>query len=187
MIIFKIAYFYLPGKTNFDKGFIRIREEKNTVTLTTKITDSKYPMEYQTSVNTTYENMIDILKNAGIILNQDTIRFREKWEIKGCNEVTFDIWPALPFVMEVDCKTEEGLLNLCSKLELDHKLGFTQNKYAELYGPKIAKNTQSIPNISFKNFSKLLGDNIVKNKKIFDSLNSNYYKNLLPKKYHNLL
>jgi hypothetical protein len=186
MIIFKIAYFYLPGKTNFNKGFIRVREEKDTVTMTTKITDSKYPMEYETSVNTTYENMINIISNAGIVLKIDTIKFREKWKIKGCNEVVFDIWPGLPLIMEVDCKTEEGLLNLCSKLELDHKLGFTQNKYVELYGFN-SKITQNIPNLSFKNFKKLLKSHIIKNKKIFNSLNSNYYKSLLPEKYHNLL
>jgi len=186
MVLFKIAYFYLPGKTNFDKGFIRVRQENNSVTMTTKITNSKYPMEYETSVNTTYENMINIIKNAGINLKIDTIKFREKWDVKGCNEVVFDIWPGLPIIMEVDCKTEKGLLNLCYKLGLDSKLGFTQNKYTHLYGFD-SKITQKIPDLTFKNFKKLLRSHIVKNKKLFNSLNSNYYKSLLNKKYHHLL
>ncbi len=186
MIIFKVAYFYLSGSTDFSKGFIRIREENNSLTMTTKITDSKYPTEYETTVNTTYENMIEILKNTGLILKINMIKFREKWEIKGCNEVVFDIWPGLPIIMEVDCKTEKGLENLCLKLGLDYKKGFTQNKYTELYGFD-SKITQNIPDLSFKNFNKLLRTHIVKNKKIFNELDSNYYKKLVNKKYHYLL
>jgi glycogen synthase len=116
----------------------------------------------------------------------ETIKFREKWTIKGCNEVVFDLWPGLPLIMEVDCKSEERLNNLCTMLGLDYKKGFTEVKYVEIYGMN-KKVTQQIKNLSFKNFRKLLKKYIVKNKEIFNSLSPTYYKQYIPKKYYSYL
>jgi hypothetical protein len=130
--------------------------------------------------------MVNIIKNAGLALKIQTIKFREKWEVKGCNEVVFDIWPGLPLIMEVDCKSEAGLIALCSKLGLDHKTGYTQNKYSEAYGMD-NKITENITNLVFHNFKALLSAHIIKNKALFDTLTFEYYKKFLSKKYHNLL
>jgi len=186
LIPFKIAYFYLANEKDFKKGFVRIRNEQDTVTITTKITDSKYPTEYETSVNTTYEEMVEIIKHSGLVLKIESIKFREKWEVKGCNEVVFDLWPGLPLIMEVDCKDEKGLINLCNELGLDYKKGFTQHKHNYLYGiePSV---TQNISNLAFNNFNKLLKTHIIKNKELFNSLTPAYYKKFLNKKYHKLL
>lgn len=60
---FQVAYFNLAGEKNFKKGFVRIREENGFVTLTTKITDSKYPQEYETIVNSSYDDTKKIIIN----------------------------------------------------------------------------------------------------------------------------
>lgn len=186
LVPFQVAYFNLAGEKDFKKGFVRIREENGFVTLTTKITDSKYPQEYETIVNSSYDDTKKIIINSGLSLKIDTIKFREKWEVKGCHEVVFDLWPGLPLMMEVDCNTEKGLIDLCKKLELNIKDGFTESKYTNMYGFK-PEVTQKIPDLNFKNFRKKIKQYIITNKSIFNTLNSKYYKKYISKKYHKYL
>ena len=94
-----------------------------------------------------------VVKDTLDISSITRFKFREKWLVKGCNEVVFDIWPGLPIIMEVDCKTEAGLIDVCNKLGLNHNEGFTHSKYNELYGFD-GKLTQGMPDLSFKNAKK---------------------------------
>lgn len=186
MALYKVAYFYLSGEKNFSKGFLRIRDENGIITLTTKILDSKYPKEYETIVNTNYDVMSQILEHAGLIKQLETIKFREKWSMPGTHEVVFDIWPGLPIVMEIDCTSEKLLFDACKKLDINPKDGFTEHKYAKLYGLD-KKITQNYKNLNYKNAHSFLKKHVITNKDIFNSLDIDYYKKFIPKKYYKLL
>lgn len=174
-VAYDVAYFYLANKNNFSSGFIRVRNENNIIKLTTKILSSKYPEEYETVVNTSYDDILKLLENSGLICKIKTIKYREKWTFPGCHEVVFDIWPGLPIILEVDCTSEELLKKSCEKLDLDIHQGFTQSKYDVVLGiPN--KITNAIPNLNFSNFKKLLKNHVKKNKTLFNSLNNKYYK-----------
>lgn len=166
-------------KKDLNKGFVRIRNENGNITLTTKILNDKYPEEYETIVNSSYDDIKNILTKSGFTLKIEIIKFREKWTFPGCNELVFDLWPGLPIVLEVDCLSENLLKKSCKKIGLNVKDGLIDaNKYNYLYG--FEKHfTQNIPNLNFKNFKKLFKNHILKNKNIFEKLNKKYYLSFL--------
>lgn len=182
---FQISYFYLSGESNFDRGFVRIRDEyPGKVTITTKILSGKYPEEYETLVNTNYDDTVKILEKAGLNKVLTSIKLREKWSFDKCHEVVFDLWPGLPLVMEIDCSTKKDLYNGIEFLNLDSKKSFTISKYEYLYGiPKTI--TQSFKNLDFKNYKKLLKNKIKKNILTFNKISKKYYLNFMTKKNQN--
>ena len=187
---FLITYFYLSGESNFKKGYVRVRDEyPGSCTITTKLRSGKYPKEYETPVMANYEQTIDILKNAGLIIGTTSIKLREKWAFGKCHEVVFDLWPGLPLVMEIDCSTEKDLDEGIKFLKLDESNSFTKGKYDFLYGIS-EKITLSIDFLNFKNYRKMLNKHIKKNKSKFNKLTKKYYINFLTKrnkeKYKNL-
>lgn len=185
MIPYKISYFLLSGKKSIKDGFIRIRDENKIIRLTTKIIDSnsQYPKEFECTVDTSFDNIKNILINAGLECIITTTKFREKWTFPGCHEIVFDLWAGMPIVMEIDCKSEKLLHSSCNKLDLDINKGFTMDKYDYLYG--IEKNISQTLVLTFINYKKLLDKHIVKNKNIFNLLNKKYYCDFVNKKYYN--
>ena len=179
---FRISYFYLCGENNFKKGFLRVRDEyPGIVTITTKILSSKYPEEYETTVNSSYENTTEIIEKSGFKMGIQSIKFREKWSFSKCHEIVFDLWPGLPLIMEVDCTSENNLKNAITHLGLDIKDSYTMSKYLYTYDiPK--KITQSLKDLNFKNYKKTLAKNVKKNKPIFNKLTKKYYLDFLTKK-----
>ena len=178
-VLYNVAYFYLSGKNNFSSGFVRVRNENGKIVLTTKILGkSTYPEEYETEVNTTYENIIKILENSGLIKTIESVKYREKWLVPETHEVVFDIWPGLPISLEIDCESEENLKKTCKKLELNIDEGFTGSQYYYLYGIKNDE-MKNFPNLNFLNFKKYLKKNIKKNMNEFKKINKEYYKQFL--------
>ena len=187
---FRISYFLLAGEKDFGKGFVRVRDEyPGKVTITTKILSSKYPEEYETTVDSSYDDTVKILEKSGLKNNLQSIKFREKWSFSKCHEIVFDLWPGLPLIMEIDCISENTLNRAINHLGLDINDSYTKSKYLYTYNiPK--KITQNMKNLNFKNFKKLLSKNVKKNKSIFTKMNKKYYLSFLTKanqnKYKNL-
>ena len=175
MVPYKVAYLFLATKTDFSSGFVRVRDENGETTITTKILNTKYPEEYETIVNTSFENTLNILEKAGLQCKIKTMKYREKWVFPGCHEAVFDLWPGLPIVLEIDCTSEKLLHKACEKLDLNINNDFTDSKYDMLFEiPK--KISQSFPDLNFNNFKKLLKPYVKKNLSLFNSLNKKYYE-----------
>lgn len=163
--LFRMTYFNLVDER---RGFVRVRDEAGTITLTTKIKpiESKYPEEYEVKINSSYEETVKLLEAAGLKIYNVAEKYREKWEISGCHEVVFDIWPCLPIAMEIDCSSEESLNSLVEKLGLKLSDSFTGDKYEYLYGVS-EKQMALFPIVTFANCGKTLGPYVKKNNEIF--------------------
>lgn len=139
-------------------GFIRLRNEgSNKITLTCKIFNkSKYPQEFELSINESYEKGLEFLEKAGLKLKSFQETEREKWEHPLAKEIVFDNWPGVPEFIEIDCESEDNLKTLIKKLNVkDNNIRYdgVDSLYREIYD--IQKNEfNNMPNLTFKDYRK---------------------------------
>ena len=175
---YNICYFFLSVQTTKKNGYLRVREEyNNNIIITTTILTSSFPEEYEIHTSGNFDKIIDTLLYTGLKKIMSSIKFKERWILEPNIEIKIDIWPGLPPVLELNCKSKEDLINIIEKLGLNLQDGYTDSKYFYLYGIKNIFN--SLTNkLTFSNY-KSLGPLIKKNKKIFDSINNDYYKEII--------
>ena len=102
------------------KGFARIRNEGDKVTMTVKIyKDPKFPEEYEVEIKDGFEKGANFLRSLGLEQKAFQETYREKWSHPLAHEITFDDVPGIPTYMEVDCTGEENLNKLVDLLKLD--------------------------------------------------------------------
>ena len=83
--------------------YIRIRNEGDKITLTTKSNlKSKFLTEREVIIDSMEEDE-DILKMLGCKEKYRNEKIRETYGLKGCKEVVFDSMPGTPTWMEIDC------------------------------------------------------------------------------------
>lgn len=139
-------------------GFVRLRNEgKNKTTLTCKLFNkSKYPQEYELSINEPYEKGLEFLKNSGLQLKSFQETAREKWSHPLAKEIVFDTWPGIPEFIEVDCESEENLKKVMEILNIKNKdvrYDGVDTLYDELY--KIPrKRFNRMPSLTFDNYKR---------------------------------
>jgi len=137
------------------KGFCRVRDEGNGVTMTSKTyKDPKYAEEVEVSINESYEEGAKFLESLGLIQLAYQESFREKWKHPLANEITIDILPGIPPYTEVEAETEENLNKLIDILNLDKskmRFGAFDKTYSEYYGfdPEIIN--KGTPSLTFDN------------------------------------
>jgi len=135
-------------------GFVRVRNEGNKITMTTKIfNDKKFPEECEVSINESFEKGCEFLKAIGIEEKSYQETIREKWSHDLAHEITFDIVPGLPIYMEIDCTSEANLNKLVSLLELDKtnmKYGSFDKTYTEYYDIPSDNIIHKTPSLTFK-------------------------------------
>ena len=97
---------YVFNLLNGEKGFIRTREENNSVTITVKTypKNSKYALESEISVNGTLEKSRDFLLSQGYKVKAYQETLREKWSLGDCLEIAIDSIPWIPTYVELECK-----------------------------------------------------------------------------------
>ena len=139
-------------------GFVRIRDEGNKVTMTTKVFEnSRFPQEHEVVIGDTFETGLAFLKSIGIDEKSYQETIREKWTHPLAHEITFDIVPGLPIYMELDCTDETKLNKLIDLLKLDRKqmkYGSYDKTFTEYYD--IPSNTiiHKTPKLTFENVGK---------------------------------
>ena len=147
-------------------GFVRIRNERNKITMTTKIfNDKKFPEEREITRNESFEKGCEFLRAIGIEEKSYQETIREKWSHPLVHEITFDIVPGLPIYMEVDCTSEEKLNKFVSLLELDKtnmKYGSFDKTYTEYYDIPSDNIIHKTPSLTFKD----VGTQIKPNKNV---------------------
>jgi hypothetical protein len=157
------------------KGYCRVRDEGDTVTMTVKTYPTpKYAEENEITINETFEDGVKFYKSLGLIQKAYQESYREKWSHPLANEITIDIIPGLPAYSEIETGSEEDLNKIIDILELDKsKMRFgsfdiTFNEYYDIDTNTINFTT---PFLTFKNVI-----NEIKPNKNFELLKTIYNK-----------
>lgn len=166
MILYKRYVFNL---LNGEKGFIRTREENNSVTITVKTypKNSKYALESEISVNGTLEQSRDFLLSQGYKIKAYQETLREKWSLGDCLEIAIDSIPGIPTYVELECKNEKEIKRVAGLLGLDYskiEYGAFDKQFADYYGLTKEQLNEKVSSLTFKNIEKDLSKFIKKNK-----------------------
>ena len=170
-------------------GFVRIRDEGDKVTMTTKVFENiKFPQEHEITIGESFEQGLRFLRSIGLEEKSYQETIREKWSHPLAHEITFDIIPGLPIYMEIDCTDEDKLNKLVSLLKLDKKdmhYGSYDKTFTEYYGIPSQKIIDKTPKLTFEQVKgqisprknhKLFKEISGLNKKINVSRMNSYYK-----------
>ena len=173
---------YVFNLLNGEKGFIRTREENNSVTITVKTypKNSKYALESEISVNATLEKSRDFLLAQGYKIKAYQETLREKWSLGDCLEIAIDSIPGIPTYVELECKNEKEIKRVAGLLGLDYskiEYGAFDKQFADYYGLTKEQLNEKVSSLTFKNIDKELSKFIKKNKDLLKKF----------KKYHLLL
>jgi len=163
------------------KGYARIRNEGEKITMTVKLyKDPKFPEEYEIEIKDGFEKGVAFLKSLGLVEKAFQETFREKWSHPLAHEITFDDIPGIPTYMEIDCTDEINLNKLIERLELDKskmRFGAFDLQYEEYYGiPKKVIN-DATPSLTFKNIKNEIKP--IKNHNMLDRLITRYTDHFL--------
>ena len=166
MILYKRYVFNL---LNGEKGFIRTREENNSVTITVKTypKNSKYALESEISVNGTLDQSRDFLLSQGYKVKAYQETLREKWSLGDCLEIAIDSIPGIPTYVELECKNEKEIKRVAGLLGLDYskiEYGAFDKQFADYYGLTKEQLNEKVSSLTFKNIEKDLSKFIKKNK-----------------------
>lgn len=119
----------LMSRKNFDYpdhrlekigGWIRVRDEKDSVTLAYKQLVSRRiegTKEISLKVDN-FGNICKFLKAIGLVDRSYQETKREKWFLKDV-EITIDTWPWIPSFVELEGMEEQQLRAIASKLKID--------------------------------------------------------------------
>jgi len=104
---------------DYKDKFIRVRDEGNgkiTLTLKTNLNSSQ-PISKTIFVNN-YDSTIEILKNIDINSKYRVEKIREIWELNNKCIINFDMFPGLPYYIEVKSNNKKSLMTLIKDLNL---------------------------------------------------------------------
>jgi len=157
---------------DYKDKFIRVRDEGNgkiTLTLKTNL-DSSQPISKTIFVNN-YDSTIEILKNIDINSKYRVEKIREIWELNNKCIINFDMFPGLPYYIEVKSNNKRSLMTLIKDLNLTidprkHSDMGADTMYLDLYN--IKKNIQ-IGDLTFVN-AKKFKKYIKKNNTLFEKI-----------------
>lgn len=178
-------------------GFVRIRDEGDKVTMTTKVFENiKFPQEHEVTIGESFDQGLKFLRSIGLEEKSYQETIREKWSHPLAHEITFDIIPGLPIYMEIDCTDEDKLNKLVSLLKLDKKdmhYGSYDKTFTEYYGIPSQKIIDKTPKLTFEQVKgqiyprknhKLFKEIAGLNKKIIVSKMDSYYKKYKAQVFH---
>jgi adenylate cyclase class 2 len=164
MYLFKVVQF----KGTFPIITLRLRDEGYRITFTIKEKTDDYDLENEVIVNN-FNEMRTMMNKLGIKEKYSNEKIREIYNIDDA-ELIFDHWPGLPGYIEIEAPTEDKLIELANKFELDmnEKPGGFAKMYQELYQPKIDDIAKL--NISFDNINETVKPLVSKNIDLFEKI-----------------
>ena len=162
MVMYKRYIFDLFNSK--EKGYIRIRDENDKITMTLKKypSNTKYALEYEISLdkNHNIDTAKEFLLAQGYKIKAYQETLREKWSIDGCPEIAIDTLPGIPTYVELECINENKIKKICKLLDFnfnDAKYGSFVNQYIDYYNIDI--DNGNYPKLTFKNIDKELNPN----------------------------
>ncbi len=157
------------------RGFVRVRDEGDKVTMTTKIyKNPKFPQEYELDIKNTFEHGQAFLKALNLDEKAYHETMREKWTIPKKNgtelcEIAIDRIPGLPLYAEVECKSKKDLDHCIKLLDLNKDkmtFGGYGKVYVHYYGMSENEINNIIPKLTFQNIKNEIKSYIHKNEDI---------------------
>lgn len=150
---------YLQRRENFypiddNKGWVRVRDEGNKVTLSYKRLVNREKIDGQKEICLEvddYDKTKDFLERLGCKWKSFQESRRELWELNGI-EVCIDEWPFLEPFIEVEGNSENEVKNICDKLGFDYgkaKFCAVGDLYKEKYGIPLHEINNNTPKIIF--------------------------------------
>lgn len=142
------------------RAFVRVRQEADKVTMTSKIMDNKYPIEYEVELKNTYEEGKAFLDSLGLQQKATQVTYREKWSVPSIpdvNEIVLDIIPGIPTYVEIDCKTEDALYTMVRNMGFDMQNanhGAFAKQYMQYYDVPEGVINHSTPSLTFENIHR---------------------------------
>jgi adenylate cyclase class 2 len=164
MYLFKVVQF----KGTFPIITLRLRDEGYRITFTIKEKTNDYDLENEVIVNN-FNEMRIMINKLGIKEKYSNEKIREIYNVDDA-ELIFDHWPGLPGYIEIEAPTEDKLIELANKFELDmsEKSGGFAKMYQELYQPNIDDIAKL--NITFDNINETVKPLVSKNMDIFEKI-----------------
>jgi len=170
--IFRVIVFIHP--LNTPNTYIRVRDEGKRITMTYKYKDPAIEFEDENEIIIDdFDQAVNILYGVGCKKKYYYEKMREIWVFQN-SEIVFDNNPGVPEIMEIESKTKKELDSITKLLDLT-KYKYVKSKITiteELYGFRIL----STVDLLFKTVKKVLGDSVIKNKKLFNKVTSDQKK-----------
>ena len=151
------------------KAFVRVRQEANRVTMTSKNMEGKFAVENEVEIKNTYEEGKAFLDSLDLNQTAYQITYREKWTLPNVNEIVFDMIPGIPIYMEIDCATEKMLNQTVSKLGLNMhnaKYGAFAKQYHSYYDIDPYIIDHKTPSLTFEGISREIKPSSLVHKKL---------------------
>ena len=141
------------------KGYVRVRDEGNKVTMTSKIyKNPDYPDEYEIEINNDFEKGRAFLQSLNLTETAYHETMREKWNIPldktNICEIAIDCIPGIPMYVEVECKSEADLNKSIKMLNMDNskkQYGTYGKVFNEYYGISQSIINNNVPKLTFNN------------------------------------
>jgi adenylate cyclase class 2 len=160
---------------DIQRGFARVRDEGDKVTMTAKIfKNPDFPEEYELQIKDGFESGQAFLRSLNLTEKAYHETIREKWFIPRRTssktelcELTIDYIPGLPAYSEIECKTQADLRRACKLLGFKYSdllFGGYGNVFTHYYGMATNDINNEIPSLTFQNIEKELDKYIHKNK-----------------------
>lgn len=144
--------FHLPKKS-VKKGYIRVRDEGDKITMSLKfVVGKKIEDQKEIQINVdNFENAVEFLKSIGCTPKAFQETKRELWNLDGV-DITIDEWPFLEPFVEIEGRSERAVKFVSQKLGFDYKeavFGAVDALYNQKYSvPKDVINNHT-PEITF--------------------------------------
>lgn len=162
--------------SNQIRGYVRIRDENGTITMTIKTySNAKFPEEYELKIDGSFEKAVQFLNALGLKQKAFHETCREKWVHPITHEIVIDWIPGIRPYIEIDCHTENNLNNMIELLNIDKskiRYGAYDKTYNEYYGIDLQVINDETPMLTFSNII-----NEIKPTKNNDLLKEIYEKN----------
>lgn len=117
----KRIVFNLPKGHEIKGGWLRVRDEEGKTTMTLKVIDGERitsQKEICLSVDS-FKKTREFLKSIGCLERAYQENKREIWKLEGA-EITIDEWPFLEPFIEIEGKSEVGVISTAKRLGLNY-------------------------------------------------------------------
>ena len=167
------------GLCDIKRGYVRVRDEGNKITMTSKIyKDPKFPDEYEIEIKDSFDKGKAFLQSLNLSEKAYHETMRETWRIpfgkkSELCEIAIDRIPGLPLYIEIECKSESDLNKSIKLLEMDKsKIGYgAYGKVFDIYyGISQSIMDNEVPKLTFNNIKNELKPYIKKGEDVLDTI-----------------
>ena len=149
----RVTFNFPTGHEN-PNGWLRVRDEKDKITMTIKIVDGgKIENQKEITLNVdSFDEAIEFLSTVGCQKKSYQETKRELWKLDDV-EIMIDEWPFLEPYVEVEGKSEKAVRIVSEKIGFDYKdafFGCVSPLYAKKYNITEELINNHIPEITFQ-------------------------------------